>query len=103
MHNGLIPHDLETDHIGGDRANNRLENLRLVTHAQNMRNRAACVNGSSRYKGVRQVEQRWEARIGFEGRNIYLGSRDNEREAAMLYDNAATKYFGEFVVLNLSI
>jgi hypothetical protein len=33
--NGSIPEKMEVDHLDGDRLNNRLENLILVTHRQN--------------------------------------------------------------------
>lgn len=36
--NGPIPVGLELDHINGDTFDNRLENLRLVTHKQNQNN-----------------------------------------------------------------
>jgi hypothetical protein len=38
-HNGDIPTDLQVDHIDGDVANDRIENLRLVTIRQNAQNR----------------------------------------------------------------
>lgn len=37
--NGLIPSDLQIDHINRDRTDNRLENLRLVTSRENCLNR----------------------------------------------------------------
>jgi len=35
-HRGEIPPGLEVDHIDGDKGNNLITNLRLVTHAQNI-------------------------------------------------------------------
>lgn len=36
--NGEIPEGYEIDHINGDRMDNRLENLRIVTHTENLNN-----------------------------------------------------------------
>lgn len=49
---GPIPEGLQIDHIDGDRLNNRIENLRLVTPALNMRNRATGKHNRSGTKGV---------------------------------------------------
>ena len=38
IHNGKIPPNLEIDHINCIRNDNRIENLRLVTHKENMQN-----------------------------------------------------------------
>ncbi len=36
-HHGPIPPGLELDHVDGDKTNNQITNLRLVTHAENIR------------------------------------------------------------------
>lgn len=49
---GPIPDGLQVDHINGDRADNRLENLRLVTSAVNARNRRMRKDNRSGVTGV---------------------------------------------------
>ena len=36
-YNGVIPKEMEIDHIDGDKTNNNIANLRLVTHQENMK------------------------------------------------------------------
>ena len=48
LHFGKIPHGLLIDHIDGDRSNNDIGNLRLVTHTENSTNRkqtSSCKTG----------------------------------------------------------
>lgn len=55
---------------------------------------------SSRYKGVSRSGNKWCARIqsGFESN--WIGTFDNEINAARAYDNAARQLHGEFAFLN---
>jgi hypothetical protein len=56
----------------------------------------------SRYKGVDWAKdmKRWRARILVNGKRIYLGSFENEIDAAKAYDEAAKRYHGDFAALN---
>jgi hypothetical protein len=92
------PHDILVDHWDGNRLDNRKQNLRPATYRQNAQNRAP-VNGR-RFKGIFPFRGRWKARIKFEGQNIYLGIYPTEEIAAMAYDHAAIRLFGEFARLN---
>lgn len=47
-HGSLPPEDMEIDHIDGDRRNNKLENLRAVQPAINLRNRAQSCRAKKR-------------------------------------------------------
>ena len=63
MHNGYLPELI--DHIDGDRANNRIENLRPITNQQNQHNSKTPVTNTSGVKGVRWCDKygKWVARI----------------------------------------
>lgn len=71
------------DHINGDTTDNRLVNLRDVSHAENSRNRKLNASSSSGAHGVSLNKKSafWEAKIKFEGRGIYLGSFLTRAEA----------------------
>ena len=83
---GSWPED-DIDHINGDITDNRLANLRVVTHAENMKNQKLFSNNMSGVSGVYWNNQmkKWHARIGAGTRTktrIHLGHFDN-LEAAL--------------------
>lgn len=97
-----IPDGYEVDHINGNRLDNRRENLRLVTHSQNMMNASSRQNRSSKYKGVSwdKVNRRWRAVIFLNKKQTSLGRHDSEEAAAKAYDAKAKELFGEYARLN---
>jgi len=97
------------DHINHNGLDNRKENLRTCDNFQNMRHsRITCArkyHKTSKYKGVSYYNEtrrkkKWCARIYVDGKDINLGYYINEIEAALVYDKAAKKYYGEFAVTN---
>ncbi len=105
MHRLILgcPEDMQIDHINGDGLDNRRENLRLCNNTQNHQNRHSVLSASG-YKGVyfRKYGKRgkYNARIYYNGKSIWLGSFDSPVDAAVAYDNAALKYFREFACTN---
>lgn len=84
---GLVAGDgLEGDHKNGDPLDNRRQNLRIVTKPQNGQNRhnPRATGGTSPYRGVAWCSRlkKWVAKVTIAGRTHYLGSFDDEQEAA---------------------
>jgi hypothetical protein len=99
------PRGFLVDHKNLNTLDNTRTNLRLATRSQNMFNRNKIKsNTSSRFRGVcfDKRRKKWCAYITVEGKRIWLGTFDNEIDAAMAYDAAAKKYHGEFARLNFS-
>lgn len=105
------------DHINGDGLDNRMNNIRTCTHAQNMCNRKPA--SKSKYKGVSShqsrvihklksgktkiylARKRWTASIKRpDSTSKHIGIFDNKEDAARAYNEAAKQYQGEFARLN---
>lgn len=70
------------DHINGNRADDRISNLRSCTHADNMRNRGVASNNTSGAIGVyARPFGRWCAQIEYDGAVENLGTFDTFEEA----------------------
>lgn len=92
-----LPLPAEVDHINGNRADNRIENLRAATRQENMRN-IRKVRGVGALKGTSwsQEGKKWRADIRIGGKKKYLGLYNTELEAHAAYCNFAQEHFGEF-------
>ena len=88
-----------TDHKNHNRLDNRKENLRNITKAQNGRNSKSGKNSSSQYKGVQRVGKNWRAKISHERKQFDLGSFSSEEDAALAYNKKAIELWGEEHVL----
>lgn len=91
------------DHANRDRLDNRRENLRIASRSQNTANSIMSSRNTSGYKGVhfRKEQNRWRAFICVNKKGISLGQYATAEEAAHAYNEAASKYFGEFAFLNV--
>ncbi len=92
-----IPPGYQVDHIDRDSLNNRRANLRLVTPAENARNRSIPKNNKSGVQGVHWSKDvdKWCASIRVDGKLITLGFYVDIQEAARIRREAECKYWGE--------
>ena len=90
------------DHINHDKLDNRGNNLRLSSPTENLRNRMKHIKTTSPYKGASwdKTYSKWQGRIYVNHKSVFLGYFLKEVDAALAYDRAAVKYFGEFAHLN---
>lgn len=98
----------EVDHINGNGIDNRRNNLRICTHRQNQLNQKKRKNCISKFKGVSLKndhgrKKSWIARIHVNGKTKILGYFLTEIEAALKYNDAAKKHYGEFAKLNNTV
>lgn len=79
------PRGTVVDHINHNTLDNRRENLKVCSHAENMRNRSdrkAFLGGSP---WVWKQGNGWAARIQHQNTVVYLGFYQTEREAGIAY------------------
>jgi hypothetical protein len=97
------PKNKNIDHKNGNKLDNRKDNLRFCNQSQNGANSRIGKNATG-YKGVRidkrQPGKPYIAQIMVDRKNIYLRSHKTAEEAALSYNKASIKYFGEFARLN---
>lgn len=86
----------EIDHIDLNPTNNRLDNLRAATRAQNNANSATRSHNKLGVKGVHRHYNRFIALITVKRKTHYLGCYGTIDEAAAAYKLAAIKYYGKF-------
>lgn len=96
------PKNMQIDHIDNNKLNNQKHNLRIVNAQQNQMNRVSNKNSSSIYKGVSYAKRykKWQSRIIFDRKTIFLGYFINEKDAAIAYNKMAEKIFKEYALLN---
>ncbi len=107
LHRVIMNAPLKTriDHRDNNGLNCQKGNLRFCTQSGNSANSRKKERGvRSKYKGVTYCDychmNQWRARIKVNGKPIHLGYYNSEKRAAVQYDAAALRYFGEFALTN---
>ncbi|NDZ93318.1 HNH endonuclease [Streptomyces sp. SID6673] len=90
------------DHINGDKLDNRRENLRLVSKAQNGWNRKPPRDNKSGYTGVHfdVCRSRWMAYINVNGQRFYVPACATAEESAWMRDQYALELHGVYARTN---
>lgn len=100
--------ETKADHKDGNGLNNQRSNLRIATQQENCFNRKSRIDKPSLFKGV-SIERkkngpRWLSTISINKKQTKLGRTPHtpcgELLAAVRYDIAAVKNYGEFANLN---
>lgn len=97
---------VQIDHVNGDRADNRIVNLREPAgQSWNSANVSHRVDSVTKVKGVFAVKtkgpNKFRAQIMVNYKSIHLGMFKSKEAAALAYNKAALHYFGEFARLNV--
>lgn len=94
---GVWPSEL-LDHENTIRSDNRIENLRDADFSKNTMNSCLRSDNACHFKGVDYMpkKRKWRARIGINGRNIYLGLFDTPEDAHAAYVEASQRLHGEY-------
>jgi len=75
------------DHIDGDKTNDRLSNLQIISNRENIAKSKR--TKSSKYPGVyfRKDTKKWRATITINGKTHHIGNFSDELQAAKAYEN----------------
>jgi len=84
--------DADIDHINGIRDDNRICNLRDVTHRENQQNKECHRNGKVLGTRYSQSTNKWSSVISILGQHYYLGAFDSEKDAEEAYAHACDMY-----------
>lgn len=85
--------DCVVDHINGDKLDDRLENLRICSHTDNMKN----IRKGNKITGVSQLKNgKWSARIMHNYKGMHLGYFNTEQEAILARLTKEFELCGEY-------
>lgn len=96
LHHGELP-DM-VDHKDGNPTNNKIENLRAATRAENGQNQKLNIKNTSGCKGVVWVKshKKWRVDVAFFGKRKSFGYFEDLELADLVATEARDLYHGEF-------
>jgi hypothetical protein len=104
MHKVIMntPDGMETDHINGDKVDNRKSNLRICSKSENIMNSKIRKDNTSGYKGVcwHIGHKKYCVSICKDKKIRHVGYYEKISDAVLAYNNAAIELFGEYARLN---
>lgn len=91
----------ELDHINNVPHDNAIDNLRPAIRREQCANQRLQTRRTGKYKGVHQSSSgNYYVKIKHLGKQFYLGTYTNEKDAALAYNEKAIELFGDFTCLN---
>jgi hypothetical protein len=91
IHDREIPDGYYIDHLDGNKTNNRIDNLRLVTCRQNQQNQHRHRKGKLVGACFDKARGLWISKININNKQCYLGRFGTEEEAHEAYMRAVEK------------
>jgi hypothetical protein len=107
------PNGMDVDHCNHNGLDNQRNNLRICTHAENLRNQLPQQrrNKTSKYKGVsrwagivkdgRHCYAMWVTQIKKNSKTVWKRYFRNEEDAARAYNEKAKEVHGKYACLNI--
>ena len=97
--------DGDIDHINGVPSDNRIDNLREASRAENLRNTGTPSTNTSGLKGAtwHKASGKWRAQIVHDGQQIHLGLFRCKLDAHEAYKRKAKELHGEFAHHSMTV
>lgn len=91
----------QIDHKNGQ--SDSISNLRAATSTENLGNTRKRSDNTSGFKGVSRHKSGWQVHVWRERKLVFRGLFGTAREGGIAYDEAATKFHGEFAKTNKAL